>query len=558
MAVTPEQLQQAMRAALQAGDREAVEDLRQRLAESYRSESQNAAIEGTGTGQRLREGIGQGMTNVARHIGNLTGQVSDEDLASAKQRDAALLSTGAGKTGAFLGEVAATAPVGGLGLGAARAGAAKLGAGGLTRFLASAAGAGGSQGAAEGALLADPGERLRGAAIGGAAGAAIPWLGGKAWRALTRGVQASAPARSLMRKGVDLTPGQMNPEGVLGRAEELTGRMFGGVEKARARGMGDWRTLARQEGVAPQVQGANRASSAQRGMASMFDEFEQAYDPVKGLPIMPKVFGNGPQPTLQALFKQAAGNRATMATGQLRGEVGSWLDNAATMLRRDAQGNVLSDDLLKLRSLIRKQAFAAGDDEAKRVMLHEAEQAVTDVLESQVHGSAAQALRAADAKYAQYKLLEQAGWLGRRNQAPTEFTPSQLLSAVGQQTGKGAFVRGGGGPLRALAEQGRQVFDARVPQTGSAMVSAAPYVAASALLGKAGLALAPAVAGLAMTRTGRRIAAGVTQPQMKLRALAAALRKAKKLAGRNAGGVTGRGLGTAYGAAAGERYYNED
>lgn len=555
----PNKILRAFKRAQAAGDSEAMADLHERLTSAYQAETADAATEGTGTGQRLLEGVGQGMTNVGRHVGNLVGAVSDADLAEAKQRDAALLRTGAGRAGAFLGEVAATAPVGGVGLGLARAGAAKLGAGAATRFLAGAAGAGATQGAAEGALLADPGERLKGAGVGAVAGAAVPYVGGKAWNALVRGVKASAPARSLMRQGVDLTPGLMNPDSMLGRAEEVTGRMFSGVDKARASAMDDWRTLARQEGVAPQMTGANRAGSAQRGMESMRGEYEQAYDPVKGLEIMPKVFGNGPQPTLEALFKQAAMNKGTMASNQTRGEVGSWLNNALTSLRRNARGNIPSEDLLALRAQIRKQKFDAGDDAAKRAMLGEAEAALTQVLESQVKGSSAQALRAADQKYAQFKLLEEAGWLGRRNQTASEFTPSQLLSAVGARTGKSSFVSGGGGgPLRDLAEQGRHVFDARVPQTGSALLSALPTAGLGVLMGKAGIALAPAVAGLAMTKTGRRMAAGLTAPQIKARAIAAALRKSKKIAGKNVGGITGRGLGTPFGVSTGERYFNED
>jgi hypothetical protein len=90
------------------------------------------------------------------------------------------------------------------------------------------------------------------------------------------------------------------------------------------------------------------------------------------------------------------------------------------------------------------------------------------------------------------------------------------------------------------------------------MLSALPSAAVGAAMGKAGLALAPAIAGLAMTKTGRRMAAGITAPQVKTRALAAALRKRKKIFGQNVGGVTARGLAAPFGVSAGERYYNED
>ena len=106
MAYSPEEIQQAMRQAASVAIRRGAR-LRQCHAEL--SERVGPAAE-MGTGERLREGIGQGMTNVARRAGNLVGPTSDADLASAKESDAALLATGAGKMGAFIGETAATRP----------------------------------------------------------------------------------------------------------------------------------------------------------------------------------------------------------------------------------------------------------------------------------------------------------------------------------------------------------------------------------------------------------------------------------------------------------------
>ena len=79
------------------------------------------------------------------------------------------------------------------------AGATRLGAKGLTKI---GAGVGGTEGAIYGAGVADEGERLSGAAIGGTVGA----LGGAAMSKIAPRI--SEGAKKLIKRGVDLTPGQ--------------------------------------------------------------------------------------------------------------------------------------------------------------------------------------------------------------------------------------------------------------------------------------------------------------------------------------------------------------
>jgi hypothetical protein len=556
MALSPEKIQAAMRLAMQAGDQAAVADLRQRLADTYRTESQGAAVEGTGTLQRLREGIGQGMTNVARHAGNLVGLTSDEDLASAKERDAALLSTGAGKTGAFLGEVAATAPVGGLGLGAARAGAAKLGLGTATRFLAGTAGAGATQGAAEGALLADPGSRLQGAAIGGAAGAAIPAIGGAAWCALVRGVNPTKAARYLLNRGVDLTPGQMNPSGSLNMLEEAAGSLpFVGpsVKGARDASRTQWQEAAREVGLPPTMTGQAGKDAARAGLDPMYTGYETAYDVAKGFPTYPRQMRTAggdvhlaDRPAGPGSFTRAAQAPSVMAGNDARTAASAWLQDALTALKPNKQGLVDSGDLLKLRSNIRTQMRAAMQgpqpDHASAGILREAEQRVTEVLESQLPADALAKLRAADAQYAQYKILEDA--TRRAGDQVGGMTPAHLSAAVRTATPVGPYARGAGGPLRQLAKAGREVLDQRSPPTGARLATLAPVAAA---MWKSPILAAP-IAGLVGTQWGRKLLRGGTRGQEYGRELARALRQRK---------VTGKGLGTAYGAAAGSSAANE-
>ena len=173
MAYSEQQIQQAMRAAAQAGDQAAIGELRQMLTEAYQASSPKAT-EGMGGAAKFRAGVGQGMVNIGRQAGNLVGLKSDEALQDAAGLDRALLDTGAGKAGSIVGEIAATAPVGGLAAGGARA----LGAKALL--------AGATEGAVQGGLTAGPGGRLGGAAAGAGMGMVLPGAGPPcaAWRVL--------------------------------------------------------------------------------------------------------------------------------------------------------------------------------------------------------------------------------------------------------------------------------------------------------------------------------------------------------------------------------------
>ena len=132
--------------------------------------------EGMSTTEKVLAGIGSGMTGVAQSIGNMVGLVEDETIAERKSRDKPLSDTGAGTAGQILGEVASLAPLGAIGL-PAKAG---KGAGLLTKALTKAPSSGlgktaqaAAQGAAAGSILADPNERVGGAATGAVVGSVL-------------------------------------------------------------------------------------------------------------------------------------------------------------------------------------------------------------------------------------------------------------------------------------------------------------------------------------------------------------------------------------------------
>ena len=125
----------AAAAARQAGDMAAHDRL---FAKATSMQQQYSPVEGMSGPQKFAAGMGQGATNVARQAGNIIGRNSDEQMAEWKANDAPLLNTSAGKWGQFAGEVAATAPIGGVVGGLVRRGAAKAGATVLTKALSGA------------------------------------------------------------------------------------------------------------------------------------------------------------------------------------------------------------------------------------------------------------------------------------------------------------------------------------------------------------------------------------------------------------------------------------
>jgi len=148
-------------------------------------------------GDRFIEGMGRGVVETGRQIGNIFGIISDDELADAEKLDADLMATGMGQFGSVVGEIAATLPIsGGVGLAGKAAGTglrAARAAGNVSRqgfaragrVLQSPVARGAVEGAAIGAIFGGPEHRVAGAAGGAGFGAGGGWLGqkiGNSWR----------------------------------------------------------------------------------------------------------------------------------------------------------------------------------------------------------------------------------------------------------------------------------------------------------------------------------------------------------------------------------------
>lgn len=531
---TLDQIRAAIQNAKAAGDEQAVQALAQAAsqmamqqapderydpsegASSFRVGLGPASID-TGikmpqTANRVLAGTGRGMSNVARHAGNLVGLVPDEQIADANQLDAALMHTTAGKVGNLIGETAATAlPAAGatMGLGRMSAAAAAALKNPITR--------GAFEGAIQGGVMSDPGERGQGVLAGGALGAILPAAmkgGGK----LVHGLKRTPEAQALLNKGVDLTPGQMNPGGMLNQAEEAWQSVPGVgavIKGARDNAQRSFQRAAIQEGAAP---GAQIASGEVADMLSAaYKSFEPLYDAAKGYPATAKIMNTaGPDVPLAQAFQRAAATQSVRADDAVRKSVAGWLRNQLTAGVRS------SDDLMAMRSAIRAEARSAraASEVAAADLLGQAEDAVTSALKSQLPPQALTALATADAKYGTYKVLEDAVF--RSKDMPGGFTASKLAESVAQGSkgaAKGAYARGGGGLLRDLSSAGTATMNVRSPATGARLAAIGIPLAGGAVNPAIGVPVGAGMLGMIGTQTGRRFAAGMTKPQQLAQAL---------------------------------------
>lgn len=209
---------------------------------------------------------------------------------------------------------------------------------------------------------------------------------------------------------------------------------------------------------------------------SAFKTFDAAYDPAKGVQMRTQTFGEGRPQSLRSVLDEAAGNPLIIADKKWRTGIErflrSLLDDTVTRGRKtggpddDPIHEVLSDDLLEMRSVVRQEARRrrkAGETNARSAaeadMLDEANRGISRVIEAQLVPDAAEALRAVDARYATFKTVESA--VVRSGEKG--LTPEALRAAVRAGTDTGRFARGRGGELAVLAETGKDIGTTLAP-----------------------------------------------------------------------------------------------
>lgn len=490
----------------------------------------NDPTSGMSTFDKVAAGTGRGMVHTGAAVGNLVGLVPDSAMAEMKRTDAPLMNTRAGTIGNVIGESAITAPLG-MGTVKALGAAGKLGAALAENPISSSA----LQGGVQGLSTSDPGERGfntgMGALTGGALGANQVLVG-----KLVNGLKRSPEAQSLLNQGVSLTPGQMNPAGVMNQFEQAGESLPGFkqiIDPAREAAERQYQAVIIGKGAAPGAPPIKPSENIHDMLQQAYDSYKPLYDQAKGYPVSPVIMrANGPDAPLATAFQAAA--KAPGVPKSLQASENGWLQDRLTQLPK----NPNSEDLLSLRSDIRQRARSANlktDTDSSHIanINGRAEQTVTAALQSQLPPEPLKALASADSNYGNYKVIENAVAKSKDNLAG--LTPQKLSQSIYESMQDPAYARGGGGPLRDLAQAGTQVFQNASPPTG-ARVATLAMGGAGLMHPGVGIPVASGMLGLTGTQTGRALAAGMTAPQQASQKLMAALQNNVPAPIRNVGG----------------------
>lgn len=395
------------------------------------------------------------------------------------------------------------------------AGEAGLARAGMSQGLARSTLADVAYGGAAGAGAADDGNRLGGAA--GGAGSAL--AGGLIGRGVARAVAPSGGGLAdLYEAGVRPTPGQrFVNSGVAGRALNATEEALQSVPLVGAAITG-----ARQEArdqfqigafnsalkeIGEELPKGMKPGTAPHAFAQK--KFDDIYDLARsGMQVVPdQQLANdiaALAPDIQAL--------GPTAQNKLKGIL-------ANVIKDDLSGDTykrVMSDLGKKIAQNRKGSMA--DDQALADVLDEVKGALDSAARRHSDPEAVKLLDAADAGYAKFVRIEEAG-MKRSGDAGT-FTPTQFDAAVQKTTGgvRSKAYQRGDALMQDYASQGKNLAD-RLPNSGTAdraltagglATAAGAYIEPSvaAILGILGLAYAP---GARKITTGAFAPAGPTR-----------------------------------------------
>lgn len=424
-------------------------------------------VGGQGVGE-FAAGAGKALTDATRGAGQLMGLVSREDVAEARERDAALMDTGAGFAGDIVGNIAmALAPGGALkgaavaarGLGAARAAPALSAAGGALLVPKSITGAG-AVGAGMGALQPSVSteETLRNVALGTGVSAALP-AAARVIRPETR-----AGVKTLMDAGITPTPGQ-----ILGgwaqrledkaRSLPITGDF---ITNAQRKGVEDLNRAAYSRALSPIGVKAPKAVGRE-GVEDVYNQLTAAYDN-----LLPKL-----QFKADKTFAQEVAAVRQMAS-ELPEEQAKRFEQIlrnGVFRKLTPQGNASGETIKEIESSIGRLARGYGKDQSHDIRqlgdaLDEVQAIVRRNLE-RTNPKQAKELADINRGYSAYARIRDAasrpGELG-------VFSPAQLAQAVRKgdsSVGKGAYARGAA-PMQDLSDAAVSVLGPKYPDSGTA------------------------------------------------------------------------------------------
>ena len=445
-----------------------------------------------------------GLKGGAMNLGNMVGLVDDSSITDLTKLHAPLANTLAGKAGLMAGETAISAPIGGLAgkpIGAI-AGAIAPRISPMARYL--------TEGAVEGAMFAPPNDRLQGAAIGSAASGA---LGGVVGRGI-HGIDPTPNAQTLMNEGVRLTPGQMRPQGIMNAMEQSAfSRMTPSVKMARDESSLDVFGALVNRSLPP---GGSPVpvTNVSEMTDQLYSQFGRNYDQVRAYPA--NTMG------LTKQMRTRIDNSAS--TPDIRDSDINWINNKMAVIDAADPSDIMTDDLLNLRTKIRDRMrdmrngnnFRPDDIES----LAAVEDAVSQRIRRALPFDMRRLLDDTDAQYGNYKTIEDISYRAGDADAVTPHKMSQAVK-MNRNLSKGQYARGGG-DMREITRPAMDVLGTTTPPTGMSLAMPSILSGVGAALGGSaagpggliGAMLPSAISALgAGTQAGRNAFLGVTPVQ---------------------------------------------
>lgn len=396
--------------------------------------------------QKFMAGVGKGMTDIARGIGQVTGFVDQQSIDDAKRRDAALMSTGAGTAGNIAGSVTALLPTAMIPGVNTMTGAAMLGAG--TGALAP---------------VASDDSRLTNTALGAAGGVVGQKVAGVMSRLLSP--QTDPAVKQLMDQGVTPTPGQIMG-GFAQRAESLMESipfLGHGIKESKTRAIEEFNKSALNRALEPIGQKIDKVGH--EGIKEALSLAGKAYDDALGK--LPRVDVdpnfNYALLNIKNMGAQLVPDRQKQLDQILKEQVFDKITPADTM---SAETFKTMDSVLKAKA----RQFLQSTDFDQQQIGDALNAVVGELRDLAVRNSpeAAQAIKNADSTYAMLLRLE--GAAGSSGAVDGIFTPAQLGQAVRRldTTARKRASAKGDALMQDMSIAGREVLGSSVPNSGTA------------------------------------------------------------------------------------------
>ncbi|PYE21328.1 transglycosylase-like protein with SLT domain [Paraburkholderia silvatlantica] len=390
------------------------------------------------------------------------------------------LATGAGTIG---GSIAATAPLAAM----APVAGSYLGAAGVGAGLGAANAALSPVDQSSGNYWSDKAKQM---GLGALTGGALAPVATFAGRMISPNV--SPDVQALLDRGVTPTPGQILGGGFARTEDKLTSVPFLGdmIKSAQGRALGQFNQAAYNQALAPigETFDSTTAKVGQEGIAQVKGKIQDVYNNV--LPQMQ--FRVDPQ------FQSDVINLGQMAQSLPDAQQKTFMSVLKNQIfgKMGPQGNMDGQTLKGVsEELGDKAAGYMGDQSYDNRQLGAAISALKLSLMNGVKrsspGDLAQQLDSADAAWANFARIRNAGASTGAGNAEGIFTPAQLQSAVrsGDKTaGKGAFATGNA-LMQDLSSAGQSVLGSKYPDSGTAGRGLLALLAPGGVA--AGLATAP-------------------------------------------------------------------